>query len=257
MKHILAFSTALVLLAVSAHATPINLGTAGSFGLLAGSGITNAVSGTVITGDVGSSPTSAVTGLTSGMVNGNLYTTADPATSQAQSDLTVAYNTAAGATPTVTLTGTDLGFYNAANPLSPGVYFYSSSAALTGNLTLDGGGDPNAQWIFQVGSTLTTAADSTIALINGATNNAVFWQVGSSATIGANNAFAGNIMALQNITLNGGTLDGRALARNGAITMSSAETVNNGGASPVPEPSGIMALGMMIIPAVAFFRRKK
>ncbi|MBA3916557.1 MAG: DUF3494 domain-containing protein [Acidobacteriales bacterium] len=199
----------------------INLGTATNFGLLAGSGITNASAGTSIVGDVGSSPTPAVTGLVASQVNGVLYTAPDPATDQAQLDLTVGYNDAAGAPCGTVLTGTDLGGLT----LVPGVYCFSSSAQLTGTLTLDGQGNPGAQWIFQMGSTITTASDSTVLLINGAAICNVYWQVGSSATIGTNSTFVGDILALTSITLNGGTLNGRALARNGAVTISDAETV--------------------------------
>jgi len=245
----------LSLLAVDAYAVPIDLGTASAFGLLAGSGITNSGS-SVINGDVGSSPTPAVTGFPPGVVNGTLYSAANAATTQAQLDLTTAYNTAAAATPTMTLTGTDLGVYNAANPLGPGVYFFSSSAGLTGNLTLDGGGDPNAQWVFQIGSTLTSATDSSVSFINSGTKCGVYWQVGSSATIGTNSAFAGNIMALTSIDLNGGTLNGKALARNGAVTISSAETVNAGPCS-VPEPSSMAAGMVFIATAAGLFRRRK
>jgi hypothetical protein len=199
----------------------INLGTATNFGLLAGSGITNASPATMITGDVGSSPTPTITGLTQSQVDGILYTTSNPATAQAQADLTVGYDQAAGAVCGTDLTGTDLGGLT----LVPGVYCFSSSAILTGTLTLDGQGNANAQWIFQIGSTLTTATNSTVSLTNGAVNCNVFWQIGSSATIQTNNTFVGNTMALTSITLDGGILNGRALARNGAVTISGQETV--------------------------------
>ncbi len=211
----------------TAAPVPVNLGTAANFGLLAGSGITNASGGTSITGDVGSSPTPAVTGLIASQVHGTLYTSPSAATAQAQADLTVAYNQAAGATCNTDMTGTDLGGLT----LVPGVYCFSSSAELTGTLTLDGQGNTNAQWIFQIGSTLTTATNSTVALINGASKCNVFWQIGSSATIQTNNTFVGNIMALTSITLDGGILNGRALARNGAVTIAAQETVNAGGCS--------------------------
>jgi len=200
----------------------INLGTADNFGVLAGSGITNASAATFINGDVGSSPTPSVTGILQSQVNGTLYLNPDPATAQAQTDLIVAYNQAAGAPCGTVLTGTDLGGLT----LVPGVYCYSSSALLTGTLTLDGQGDPNAQWVFQIGSTLTTATNSTVSLINGANLCNVYWQIGSSATIQTGNTFVGIIMALTSITLDGGTLNGRALARNGAVTISAQETIN-------------------------------
>jgi hypothetical protein len=200
----------------------IDLGTATNFALLAGSAITNASSATSITGDVGSSPTPTVTGLIASQVHGTLYTAANAATAQAQADLTVGYNEAAGAPCGTNKTGTDLGGLT----LVPGVYCFSSSAMLTGTLTLDGGGDANAQWVFQIGSTLTTATNSSVLLINGAVNCNVFWQIGSSATIQTGTTFVGNIMALTSITLDGGTLNGRALARNGAVTISAQETVD-------------------------------
>jgi len=203
-------------------ATTVDLGTAGQFGLLAGSGVTNASAATTIKGDVGSSPTPTITGLTASQVNGTLYTTSSPVTSGAQSDLTIAYNEAAGEACGTDLTGTDLGGLT----LVPGTYCFSSSASLTGTLTLDAQGDRNAQFVFQIGSTLITATNSTVVLTNGAFNCNVFWQVGSSATIQTNNVFIGNILALTSITLDGGTLNGKALARNGAVTIAAQETVN-------------------------------
>jgi hypothetical protein len=200
----------------------INLGTATDFALLAGSGITNASPATIITGDVGSSPTPSVTGLLASQVNGTLYLTASPVTAQAQTDLTVGYNQAAGAPCSTDLTGTDLGGLT----LVPGVYCFSSSAQLTGRLTLDAQGNANSQWVFQIGSTLTTATNSSVSLINGAVQCNVFWQVGSSATIQTNTVFVGNILALTSITLDGGTLNGKALALNGAVTISTQETVD-------------------------------
>ncbi len=152
------------------------------------------------------------------------YTAPSAVTAGAQSDLTIAYNAAAGAACNTNLTGQDLG----GKTLVPGVYCFSSSVGLTGTLTLDAQGDPNAQWIFQIGSTLITATNSSVLLINGASPCNVFWQVGSSATIETNNIFAGNIMALTSITLNGGALTGRALARNGAVTISNSEVVVSG-----------------------------
>jgi len=199
----------------------VNLGTATNFAVLAGSGITNVSSATYITGDVGSSPNPSVTGLLASQVDGTLYLTASPVTAQAQTDLTVGYNQAAGAPCGTDLTGTNLGGLT----LVPGVYCFSSSALLTGTLTLDGQGNPNSQWIFQIGSTLTTSTNASVSLINGAVQCNVYWQVGSSATIQTNNTFVGIIMALTSITLDGGTLDGKALARNGAVTISAQETV--------------------------------
>ena len=133
-----------------------------------------------------------------------------------RADTTTAYNDLAGQTCTSDLTGQDLGGLT----LVPGVYCFSSSAQLTGALTLDAEGDPNAVWVFQIGSTLTTASNSSVLLINGGQACNVFWQVGSSATLGTTTSFVGNILALTSITLNtGANVSGRALARNGAVTL--------------------------------------
>ena len=251
---LLLLSLVLTLSAVSAYA--VTLGSAHTFGVLAGSTITN-TGYSVINGDVGVYPGTAVTGFPPGIVNGTLYTPDDALTLlQAKADLTTAYNAAAGAEVTETLTGQDLGGLT----LAPGVYFFSSSAGLTGTLRLQDLTNSGGQWIFQIGSDLTTASGSKV-LIDGGTPCDVFWQVGTSATLGTGTVFAGNIMADQSITLEGGTLNGRALAMNAAVTISAAETVNGiCGAPPapaVPEASSV-ALAMMSMPAMAvWFRRKK
>ena len=189
--------------------------------------MTNAVDGTVVNnGNVGSAPTATVTGFPPGVViNGTLFTVADPVTAQAHTDLMTAY-TAADTAPGGVVGPADLG----GATLTPGVYTFASTAdwAADANrtLTLDGGGNANAQWIFQVGSGLTTPADAIVALINGASADHVFWQITSSATLGATNTFAGNILAQTSITLGGGTLNGRALAIDGAVTIGTAEIVN-------------------------------
>ena len=203
----------------------INLGTADKFALLGGSGITNVSSQTFIIGNVGSSPTPMVKGITPGQVKGHLYLKASPATALAQKSLTTAYNQAAGASCGTILTGQDLGGMK----LIPGVYCFASAAQLTGILTLDAQGNPNAQWIFQVGTTLTTAKNSKVTVNLGGKGGRgcnVYWQVGSSATVGKASKFVGKILAMQSITLNGGVLRGKALARNAAITISAAETVD-------------------------------
>jgi Ice-binding-like len=212
----------------SAPNTPIHLGTADKFAVLAGSGITNVDANTYIIGDVGSSPTPKVTGLTKSQVRGHLYLTSNGVTANAQRGLTVAYGEAKAAPCGHDLTGQDLGGMR----LGPGVYCFSSSAQLTGTLTLDAHGDPNAQWIFQTGSTLTTASHSKVVIILGKNSKKgqrgcnVYWKIGSSATVGTGSTFVGIIMALHSITLDGGVLRGKALARNGAVTMSGQETVN-------------------------------
>ena len=206
---------ALALLARAALAAqpPVGLGTADSFGVLAGQTVTN-TGPTTINGDLGVMPGTAVPGFPPGLVNGTIHA-ADAVALQAQSDLTTAYNDAAGRTPPALLSA-DLGGLT----LTAGVYRAPGALGLTGALTLDAQGDPNSVFIFQAASTLITASASHVNLINGAQPCNVFWQVGSSATFGTTSAFAGNVMALTSISLNNGvTLQGRALARNGSVTL--------------------------------------
>ena len=193
----------------------VGLGTADSFAVLAGSTVTN-TGPSVINGDLGVSPGTAVSGFPPGIVHGTVHA-ADGVAGQAKTDLTTAYNDAAGRTPVVSVSG-DLG----GQTLTPGVYKSTSSLGLTGALTLDAQGDPNGVFIFQVASTLITASGSRVNLIGGAQACNVYWQVGSSATLGTNSIFSGNILALTSNTLNtGATVDGRVLARNGAVTLDS------------------------------------
>lgn len=242
----------LPLLVLSAFANSVNLGTAASYAVLAGSTVTNTGS-SVLTGDVGVSPGSAVTGFPPGIVvaPGTIHA-GDASAAQAQSDLTIAYNAAAGLTPTQTLTGTDLGGL----VLTPGVYFFASSAQLTGTLTLNTLGNPNALFVFQIGDTLTTASASSVIFSNSLTDSNVYWQVGSSATLGTTTAFEGNILALTSITLDtGATIAcGSALARNGAVTLDT--NVIGGGCgstSVVPEPGtlGLLGTGLAILAGAA------
>jgi hypothetical protein len=192
---------------------PVNLGTAGNFAVLGGSTVTN-TGPSVVNGDLGVSPGTAVTGFPPGVVSGTVHA-GDATAAQAQADLTTAYNDAAGRTPATTVSG-DIG----GQTLTPGVYNSASSLGITGTLTLDGQGDPNAVFIIQTGSTLITAAASAVNLINRAQAANVFWQVGSSATLGTNSTFSGNILALTSITVTTGVkIFGRALARNGAVTL--------------------------------------
>ena len=189
-----------------------SLGTAESFAVLGGSTVTNTGS-SVVSGNLGVSPGSAITGFPPGtVVPPSTIHAADAVAGQAQSDLTIAYNALAGMACDTDLTGQDLGGLT----LTPGVYCFSSSAQLTGTLTLNGSG----LFVFQIGSTITTASNSSVLLTNGGQACNVFWQVGSSATLGTGTAFVGNILALTSITLNtGADVSGRALARNGAVTM--------------------------------------
>jgi hypothetical protein len=209
----------------------INLGTADNFGVLAGSGVTNTSSGTYIIGDVGSSPVPTIVGLNDNQVRGHIYRKSSPKTAQAQKDLTKGYLEAKDAPCGTDLTGKDLGGMR----LGPGVYCFSTSAGLTGTLTLDAHGNPDSQWVFQIGSTLTTASHSKVAMVlghqlppwkKGMRGCNLYWQVGTSATLGSNSVFVGKILALTDITMDGGTLRGKALARNGAATITTKETVD-------------------------------
>ena len=231
MKKLATICLVVAVVVGTSQATVIDLGTAANFAVLGGSGVTNASVSTFITGDVGSSPTTAVTGLTPLMVDGILYLTADPATALAHTDLIGAYTAAANALGGVA-GPTDLG----GATLTAGVYTYDTIALWTaGTLTLDGQSNPSSQWIFQIGSSLAVPASAAVSLINGASANNVFWQIGSSLTLAANNDFAGNILANTSITLGGGILDGRALAINGSVSISAAENIG----APVPEPATI------------------
>ncbi|MER5646828.1 ice-binding family protein [Streptosporangium sp. NPDC002524] len=195
-------------------ATAPPLGTVTSYAVLGGSAVTN-TGPSVLTGDLGVSPGSAITGFPPGLVVGAVHA-ADAAAAQAQADLTTAYNNAAGQVADATL-ATELG----GATLTPGTYNSAlGTFQITGELTLDAQGDPNAVFIFQAASTLITASASTVNLINGAQACNVFWQVGSSATLGTGSSFVGNILALTSITATtGAVIDGRLLARNGAVTL--------------------------------------
>jgi hypothetical protein len=233
-------------------ATQPRLGTALNFAALAGSTITN-TGPTVITGNLGLHPGTAVTGFPPGSVTGVQHVT-DAVALQAQNDLVTAYTDAATSPSTSDLTGKDLGGKN----LTPGVYTFSSSAQLTGPLTLSG----NGVFIFRIGSTLTTASNATVLLRNGAQACAVYWQVGSSATLGSATQFQGNLMALTSITMVTGAniLTGRALARNGALTLDTnritppagtCSTVGGGSGTPTPSVGAggymVPGLGLVII----------
>jgi outer membrane autotransporter protein len=200
------------------------LGTVADFAVLGASTVTN--TGTsVITGipahpgHVGVSPGSAITGFPPGILTGPgaAFHAADAVAAQAQVDLTTAYTNLVGRPSSVNLTGQNLGGLT----LVPGVYNFDSSAQLTGTLTLNGLGNPNAVFIINIGSTLTTASASRVLLINGAQGGNVFWRVGSSATLGTTTSFAGDILAQASITLNtGATITcGAAWARTGAVTL--------------------------------------
>jgi hypothetical protein len=195
-------------------ATAVGLGTTYNFAVLAGSTITN-TGPSVITGDLGLSPGTSVTGFPPGTVVGAQHV-ADTVADIAKTDLVTAYNDAAGQTPVTTIP-TELG----GSTLTPGIYDSTAGTfGITGTLTLDGQGDPNAVFIFKTASTLTTASASSIVLTNGAQPCNIFWQIGSSATLGTNSIFKGTLMALTSATLTtGANVEGRILARNGAVTL--------------------------------------
>jgi hypothetical protein len=198
-------------------ATKVPLLTAANFEVLAGSGITiaGAVNSSVIIGDIGTSPTPTITGLTNAHLLGTNHG-ADAVTAQGKLDLTAAYLNAAGQVVTQTVP-TELG----GTVLGPGVYNSTAGTfTITGTLTLDGQGDPNAVFIFQAASTLITASSSNVVLINGAQACNVVWQVGTSATLGTSSKLVGDILALTSITATtSASTTGRLLARNGAVTL--------------------------------------
>jgi hypothetical protein len=205
------------------------LGTAGNFVVLGGSTVTNTGS-SIVNGNLGVSPGIAVTGFPPGIVTPpGIIHAGDAVAAQAQSDLTTAYNTLHGLSSTGNLTGVDLDTYTFASPLNSGVYTFNSSAQLSGTLYLNAQGLANQYWVFQIGSTLTTASASAVDIINPGANEGIFWEVGSSATLGTSTAFEGNIVALTSITMNtSATITcGRALAENGAVTLDT-NTVNGG-----------------------------
>jgi ice-binding like protein len=198
----------------AADQLPVNLGSADAFAVLAASTVTN-TGATTINGDLGLWPGTSVTGFPPGDMNGTMYA-AEAAAQHAQASLAIAYNDAAGRTAGRIGVAGDLG----GQTFRPGLYASTSTIMITGDLMLDANGNPNAVWIFQVGSALTVATGGRVVLIGGARASNVFWQVGSSATLGTYSALKGTIMAYASITIaTGATLDGRALAKNAAVTL--------------------------------------
>ncbi len=204
--------------------TTIALGSNSNLAVLAGTAVTS-TGATVITGDLGLSPGSSVGGFPPGILNGVLHIN-DIVATQAKLDLTAAYNDAAGRTSTqiVTLSGNLGGF-----TLTPGLYKSTSSLAISsGDLTFDAQGDADAVFIIQIASSLTTTSGRKVILAGSAQASNIFWQVGSSATFGTTSVFKGTVMAMQSISFNtGATLDGRALARSGTITLAGNTIVAN------------------------------
>lgn len=232
--------------------TAPSLGNAAPFAVLAGSTVTNTGT-TTVAGSVGVSPGAAITGFPPGTISsGSAFHAANATSAAAQLSLTTAYNDLAGQTPTQNLTGQDLG---ALLPLVPGVYKFDTSAQLTGALQLNAQGNANAVFIFQIGSTLTTASASSVTVINGGSACNVFWQVGSSATLGTTTNFIGNILAQASITLNtGARIAGRTLARTAAVTLDtniiSAAACPTGTSTPIAPPAAASCPVIGITPEV-------
>lgn len=232
----LAISTAPSAFAAEA---PVDLGSAGTYSVLAGQTVTNTGS-TTIAGDLGTSPGTAITGFPPGLISGETHLADGPAL-LAQSDLAAAYDNAASRQP-MEILDADL----SGRTLVSGVYARNTELGITGNVTLDGQGDPNSVWIFQVGSALNTSTDSSINLINGANACNIYWQVGSSATLGTGSDFKGSIMALTSVSVNtDSTVEGRVLARNGSVTLDNNvfvepncdSSIPDEGETPTPDPT--------------------
>jgi type VI secretion system secreted protein VgrG len=211
--------------------TPVGLGAAASFAVLAGTTVTNTGPST-IHGDLGVSPGTAVTGFPPGTVSNGAVHAADVLAGQAQAALTTAYTDAAGRSSSGTVSA-DLG----GQTLIPGVYT-GGALALNGTLTLNAQGNPSAVFVFQGASTLITGSGSRVALTGGATACNVFWQVGSSATLGTNSTFVGTLLALTSVSATtGASISGRLLARNGAVTLDSNAVTTPVCAALTPTPT--------------------
>jgi type VI secretion system secreted protein VgrG len=208
-------NAALALPAALSSAAAPSLGSAAAFAVLGGSTVTN-LGATTLSGSLGLDPGISVTGFPPGMLTSGAIHVDDVLAQTAQTDLAQALGALAGESCGQDLSGLDLGGLT----LTPGVYCFDAAAQLTGTLTLDGQGDSGAVFVFQVGSTLTTAVGATVALIGGVQPCNVFWRVGSSATLGGSTTWVGNLLAAVSITVgNSANLSGRALAQSGAVTL--------------------------------------
>jgi Ice-binding-like len=196
-------------------ASALQLGTASRFAVLGASTVT-CTAGSTVTGDVGLSPGTSVTGFNPDCTVAGTIHAGDAVAIQAHADLATAYDALGAPVCQHNLTGQDLG----GQTLAPGIYCFDTTVGLTGQLTLDGGGDSAAVWIFQVGTAVTTATGASVVMAGGGQACNVFWKLGSSATLGTGTAFEGNLLASASITLvSGSSLVGRALAVNAAVTM--------------------------------------
>jgi hypothetical protein len=256
----LVFAVAGTFLHQNATAASIDLGTASDFAILGGSAVTFDPPMTTVTGDVGVSPGTSITGAAANLTLTGSSTINNGAAAQAQLDSAIAYGVAAGATPT-----TDYGAGEnqlGGKTLGPGVYRFGhgTTANLIGVLTLDGQNDPNSVWIFQATSDLVTASGSLVSMINAANPCNVFWQVSSSATLKSGSVFDGTILAYAAITLDAGvTVDGRLLAQTELVSLIG-DTINNNNctasANGLPDTgSTLLLLGSGLATLLAFRRR--